>query len=750
MGRDDRFNRLLRFRIVALTVCAALLACVTTAVLNFSAARERALENAHAEMTRDARLFNERISEGVRIAMTDAAGIEMFPPIAGLQNAVRLRDTEPGRAREEEAIWRDRLQRIFHGLLEGRAHYTQIRLIGQAGGWRELVRVDRRTEGIYTVKAADLQVKGAEPYLEMVQNGQERPYFSDVTLNREHGVIDGGPTLRLVHPVLAESGAIFAVVVINVDYIALLELARPADIPGRQVTISNAAGGAMQFRSATPGAQAILQSVEDAQPDPDGSASAPDTGADRSVVSVAMNLPNPGAVNFPSLTTTVTLPSDTVMWGVRQSLMRMLVVCAALTAVVGLVAWVFAWRLTHFLDRLTLALRNRMSTSAFALDTDNFGAFKDLAVTVISLTREQEAMSQAILSSTGDGIIAVNEDSLIELANDAAAELFGYEPGELLNQPLSRLMDPDLDVKHQALIRQSEAFNRPRPMLNNRVINGRRRDGSLVPLDITISAARYSEKWHYFAIIRDATERLGHQELLEQLVSRLEKSNSQLDDFTNIAAHDLRSPLRVIHNSAKMLEDELNDQKSTVASFCLDLIGERAQQMDQLLDELLNFSRLSSSQEPENLKSGAEILEAVLALIEIPTGFDVVATDRFRSVRVAGAPMITILMNLVSNAVRHHDKDRGMVRIDVNIGAEFLSISVSDDGPGIDESARSQIFDPFVSLARDEDANGHGIGLALVGKLVIRSGGRITCQPTTPRGTIFIVDWPREAGALAA
>jgi signal transduction histidine kinase len=109
------------------------------------------------------------------------------------------------------------------------------------------------------------------------------------------------------------------------------------------------------------------------------------------------------------------------------------------------------------------------------------------------------------------------------------------------------------------------------------------------------------------------------------------------------------------------------------------------------------------------------------------------------------APFRQVLQNLIANAVKHHDRDRGTIRISADTDGAFVRFSIEDDGPGIPDRYRERIFKMFEKLAPKDEVEGSGIGLALVKKLVERKGGRIDIAAAGQggRGAVFSFDWPK-------
>ena len=136
-------------------------------------------------------------------------------------------------------------------------------------------------------------------------------------------------------------------------------------------------------------------------------------------------------------------------------------------------------------------------------------------------------------------------------------------------------------------------------------------------------------------------------------------------------------------------------------------------------------------------------------------GIEVRFSERFDSISVPSMPITTVLLNLINNAIKHHDKPAGTVRVDavpVPGGLEFL---VEDDGPGIPVQYRAKVFELFQTLKPRDQVDGSGMGLAMVQKYVDHAGGTITLGEAPGGGAAFRMFWPlttakRTTGSKAA
>lgn len=230
----------------------------------------------------------------------------------------------------------------------------------------------------------------------------------------------------------------------------------------------------------------------------------------------------------------------------------------------------------------------------------------------------------------------------------------------------------------------------------------------------------------------------------------LRRSNEELERFAYAAAHDMRSPLRSIESLAEWTLEDERDTLSAEGQDNLRTLLARAQRLATLQSDLLDYARVG---EIDGSLSDVDVEELVseLGVMLDPDGdFDISVTGAPLRVHTHAVPLRQIVLNLLNNAIKHHDRSSGALVVDVRWRDERLHVSVSDDGPGIEPRFHERIFELFKTLKSKDEVEGSGLGLSMVHKLVERYGGRIvvTSDPQRVRGTTFAFDLP--AGTCAS
>lgn len=252
-------------------------------------------------------------------------------------------------------------------------------------------------------------------------------------------------------------------------------------------------------------------------------------------------------------------------------------------------------------------------------------------------------------------------------------------------------------------------------------------------------------------------QKAAEAELVRRVAARtveLERSNRELDQFAYVASHDLKAPLRAIDSLATWIEEDAGPLLPAESLRHLALLRARVGRMEGLLESLLAYSRVGRKESaPEPVDTGAVVAD-VLALVSPPEGFDVRVEGDFPTVVTARTPFELVVRNLVSNAIKHHDRpEHGHVTISAEVApAEvaptdrpapggWVTFTVADDGPGIPPEYQDRVFGLFQTLRPRDEVEGSGMGLAIVRKTVESRGGAISLA-SSGRGATFRFTWP--------
>jgi len=246
------------------------------------------------------------------------------------------------------------------------------------------------------------------------------------------------------------------------------------------------------------------------------------------------------------------------------------------------------------------------------------------------------------------------------------------------------------------------------------------------------------------------TQRLAQAH--EDMIGDLERTNSELDNFANVASHDLKAPLRAISCLSEWIEEDLpGDLPESVGKHLVSLRAKTAR-MGRLLNDLLAYSRASREEVQWSTVDLKTLGRDVWNLAGFPQGMEFTIEGDDASIETARVPLEQVLGNLFSNAVKHHDRPDGRIELRITRRAGYVELRVEDDGPGIPAEHRARVFEVFRTLKRRDDVEASGIGLALVKKHCEGLGGTVEIESAAGgRGCVFVVHWPdARPGAVAS
>jgi PAS domain S-box-containing protein len=243
-------------------------------------------------------------------------------------------------------------------------------------------------------------------------------------------------------------------------------------------------------------------------------------------------------------------------------------------------------------------------------------------------------------------------------------------------------------------------------------------------------------------ILADAIERERYDAEREQLVSDLAESNERLEQFAYAASHDLQEPLRMVSSYLSLIEDRYGDELDEDGQEFLEYAVDGANRMQEMIDALLEYSRVERGAEFEPVD-----LDAVFA--DVCRDFEMKIDDNDATVVAKSLPTVDgdedqlrqVFGNLLSNAIEYSEAPP-TVRVAAERDGDEWVFEVSDDGIGIDPDHADRIFEVFQRLHTHDEHPGTGVGLALVQRIVERHGGDVWVESTPGEGSTFYFSVP--------
>ncbi|EKF17585.1 multi-sensor signal transduction histidine kinase [Nitratireductor pacificus pht-3B] len=366
----------------------------------------------------------------------------------------------------------------------------------------------------------------------------------------------------------------------------------------------------------------------------------------------------------------------------------------------------------------------------------------------------RDAHLRSILDTVPDATVVIDSRGLMVSFNRAAIRQFGYEEAEVLGQNVSILMPEPYRGQHDGYIDRYLHTGERRIIGLDRVVVGRRKDGSTFPMKLAVGEMHSGGQTFFTGFIRDLTERAESEAEMEEVqaeLARLARLN-ELGEMASTLAHELNQPLSAIANYAQGCKRLLKDLADPVAERMSEALDETAKQSlraGQIIRHLREFvTRGETEKQPEDIQKLVEEA-AALALVgsrelgmrtvfEFQPGLGMVLVDRVQ--------IQQIVINLIRNAMEAmRDSEARELLVKVNVdgvdgvdGARTVVIDVSDTGSGVPAEIVGDLFKPFVSSKR----GGMGVGLAISKRIAEAHGGSLVLLATGSTGTTLRVTLP--------
>ncbi|NGN42678.1 PAS domain S-box protein [Mesorhizobium sp. CGMCC 1.15528] len=366
--------------------------------------------------------------------------------------------------------------------------------------------------------------------------------------------------------------------------------------------------------------------------------------------------------------------------------------------------------------------------------------------------RAREAHLRSILDTVLDATVVIEKDGTIVSFNAAAVRQFGYAEAEVSGQNVRLLMPEPYRHEHDGYIHRYLATGERRIIGVDRVVVGRRKDGSTFPMKLAVGEMKSGDKTYFTGFIRDLTEREESAARLQEIqgeLARLARLN-ELGEMASTLAHELNQPLSAIANYAQGCVRLLAGMHEDLASRLREALEETARQSlraGQIIRHLREFvTKGETEKAPEDIRklveeAGALALvgsreRGIRSIFEFSPGADIVMADRIQIQQV-----LTNLMRNAMEAMRDSDRRDLTIRTFSAQSGE-VAVEVEDTGPGIAEEMQSQLFRPFVTTK----PGGMGVGLSISKRIVEAHGGEMTVRRNEAGGATFRFTLPAIEG----
>ncbi len=383
-----------------------------------------------------------------------------------------------------------------------------------------------------------------------------------------------------------------------------------------------------------------------------------------------------------------------------------------------------------------------------------------------------ERVREMLFTSAAEGLVLVDRSGAIRMHNPRLLELFAYDEGELLGRSIEELLPDPFRSSHKHFRQDFNARPAKRHMGRGRELFGKRKDGSVFPVEVGLNHFTVDGELYVMGLVTDITERHKVEQALHQsnaeLEKRVEERTAELakgaraveiayqrekelnvlkSRFVSMASHEFRTPLSTIMGSADLIARYAEGPGNEKVHKHVQRIKSKVRDLTAILNDFLSFERFEQGDVPAAPEE-LDVVHLCISLIEELRGMvkpgQVLEYDHTtdeRTVTLDRSMLVNTISNLVTNAIKYSPED-SPIRLRTSVHAGCLSFSVIDHGMGIPPTDQPHLFEPFFRAQNVLTIQGTGLGLHLVKRYLDLMGGTINYTTANGKGSTFNVTIP--------
>jgi PAS domain S-box-containing protein len=351
----------------------------------------------------------------------------------------------------------------------------------------------------------------------------------------------------------------------------------------------------------------------------------------------------------------------------------------------------------------------------------------------------QTRLSEFTVNHGSVPIFWTTSEGKVFQVNGATCDMMGYTEEELLRisvPDLTPALPIDIWTAHWQELREKQCMTYESSL--------KHKDGHVFPVEVRSNFLEFEGREYNVRFVADITDRKLAQEYRELQNAELGRSNNELEQFANVASHDLQEPLRMVSSYCGLLARRYKGKLDKDADEFIDFAVDGATRMKHLIDDLLHYSRVGRKSKPFTAINSSDCMQASLANLglAIEEAHAVITCDPLPIVLGDSGQLTQVFQNLIGNALKFRGDQDARIHLSARclFGSDGLSqweFSIRDNGIGFEQQFDERVFVIFQRLHTREQYPGNGIGLAITKKIIERHGGRIWLESKPGAGTTF-------------
>ena len=345
-----------------------------------------------------------------------------------------------------------------------------------------------------------------------------------------------------------------------------------------------------------------------------------------------------------------------------------------------------------------------------------------------------------LIEDMNEGVALLTTDLSIYYCNSKLASMFEIPLENMIGKPITNFISQNQLKKCKIpIISDSDSSCKEE-------ISRESAAGTLMTFQINISFLEKIEG--YYVIVTDLTEQKKAEQELHDLLKDLERSNQELQQFAYVSSHDLQEPLRTIASFTQLLERRYKGKFDSDADEFMDYIVEAAKRMQQMILDLLEYSRVSTNTDEFKEIDTVEALDEALFNLKgtIEKNNAVITHTNLPKVTADKSQLTKVFQNIIANAIKFKkENEQPKIRISAKKDPQKNQyvFSIQDNGIGMDSQYVERIFTLFQRLHTRDEYQGTGIGLSVAKRIVERHGGFIWVESELGKGSTFYFTLPK-------